>query len=64
MTDASSMVDKRVTNTPCFTKLTAPNAVAKVDNRTPHEIIGSIEQQGRIVSEALMRLTALLAAKE
>ena len=40
-----------------------PNSVTRVDERTPQEIIGSIEQQGRIVSAALARLTALLAAQ-
>ncbi len=44
-------------------KAVNPNVVTKVDARTPREIIGSIEQQGRIVSEALARLTTLLAAK-
>ncbi len=43
-------------------KAVNPHAVAKVDERTPQQIIGSIEQQGRIVSEALARLTTLLAA--
>ena len=40
-----------------------PNAVTRVDERTPQEIIGSIEQQGRIVSAALARLATLLAAQ-
>ena len=44
-------------------KAVNPNAVAKVDERTPQEIIGSIERQGRIVSEALARLAKLLAAE-
>ena len=44
-------------------KAVNPNAVTRVDERTPQEIIGSIEQQGRIVSAALARLTALLAAQ-
>jgi hypothetical protein len=34
-----------------------------VDERTPEQIIGSIEQQGRIVSESLTRLATLLAAE-
>ena len=34
-------------------KAVNPNAVTRVDERTPQEIIGSIEQQGRIVSAAL-----------
>jgi len=41
-------------------KAVNPNAVTKVDDRTPQQIIGSIEQQGRIVSEALARLATLL----
>lgn len=44
-------------------KAVNPNAVTRVDERTPQEIIGSIELQGRIVSAALARLTALLAAQ-
>ena len=44
-------------------KAVNPNAVAKVDERTPQEIIGNIEQQGRIVTEALTRLAKLLAAE-
>lgn len=45
-------------------KAVNPNAIANMDDRTPHEIIGSIEQQGRIVSEALTRLTEMLALTE
>lgn len=45
-------------------KAVNPNAVSKVDERTPQEIIGSIERQGRIVSEALVRLATLLAVTE
>jgi type I restriction enzyme M protein len=44
-------------------KAVNPNAVVKVDNRTPQEIIENIERQGRIVSEAMTRLTAMLAAE-
>jgi hypothetical protein len=33
-----------------------------VDNRTPAEIIASIDAQGRIVAQALGRLSALLQA--
>lgn len=44
-------------------KAVNPNAVTKVDDRTPQEIIGSIEQQGRIVSESLARLVRLLAVE-
>jgi type I restriction enzyme M protein len=40
------------------------NAVAKVDERTPVEIIRSIEDQGRIVAHALTLLNALLAGDE
>jgi len=44
-------------------KAVNPNVVAKVDARTPQEIIGSIERHGRIVSEVLARPTTLLAAE-
>jgi type I restriction enzyme M protein len=44
-------------------KAVNPNAVTKVDERTPQQIIGSIEQQGRIVTESLARLAKLLAAE-
>ena len=43
-------------------KAVNPNATAEVDGRSPAQIIQSIEDQGRIVSEALARLTALLDA--
>jgi type I restriction enzyme M protein len=39
-----------------------PTAVVNTDTRTPQQIIGSIETQGRIVSGALTKLTALMAA--
>jgi len=42
-------------------KAVNPNAVAKVDKRTPTEIIENIEEQGRIVTVALMKLKTLLA---
>ena len=42
-------------------KAVNPNAVTRVDERTPQQIIAGIEQQGRIVSEALTRLATLLA---
>ncbi|WP_153110441.1 type I restriction-modification system subunit M [Propionivibrio limicola] len=45
-------------------KAVNPNAVTVVDERTPGEIIESIEAQGRIVAEALARLNALMAAPE
>jgi len=43
-------------------KAVNPNAVATVDERTPAEIIASIDAQGRIVTQALGRLRALLKA--
>ena len=42
-------------------KAVNPTAVVDVDTRTPQQIIGNIEAQGRIVSAALTRLTALMA---
>jgi hypothetical protein len=42
-------------------KAVNPNAVTRVDDRTPQEIIANIERQGRIVSEALGRLAKLMA---
>jgi type I restriction enzyme M protein len=42
-------------------KAVNPNAVATVDERTPAEIIASIDAQGLIVAQALARLNALLA---
>ncbi len=41
-------------------KAVNPNAVAVVDERTPAELITSIDAQGRIVIQALQRLNALL----
>jgi type I restriction enzyme M protein len=41
-------------------KAVNPNAVIKRDSRTPEQIIQSIEDRGKIVSEALSRLRALL----
>lgn len=41
-------------------KAVNPNATSSVDRRSPTEIIQCIEEQGRIVSEALARLSALL----
>jgi type I restriction enzyme M protein len=43
-------------------KAVNPTAVVDEDTRAPQQIIGQIEAQGRIVSEALARLAALLAA--
>ncbi len=42
-------------------KAVNPNAVTKVDARTPEDIIANIKAQGRLVSEALTRLSGLLA---
>ncbi len=42
-------------------KAVNPNVVAQVDNRTPKQVIESINAQGRIVSNALARLSALVA---
>lgn len=41
-------------------KAVNPNAVIKIDARTPEEVIQSIEEQGAIVREALEALKALL----
>ena len=41
-------------------KAVNPNAVVKLDNRTPAEVIKSIEDQGRIVAKSLEALRALL----
>ncbi|WP_310568154.1 N-6 DNA methylase [Hydrogenophaga sp.] len=43
-------------------KAVNPNAVTVVDDRTPAQIIKSIQDQGRIVADALARLNALLAS--
>lgn len=43
-------------------KAVNPNAVTVVDERTPSQIIQSIQEQGRIVSDALARLNALLVS--
>jgi len=45
-------------------KAVNPNAITKVDERTPQQIIQNIEAQGRIVADALARLNTLLAAQE
>ena len=44
-------------------KAVNPNAVANADERTPAEIIASIDAQGRTVAQALGRLRQLLAAE-
>ena len=41
-------------------KAVNPNIVARVDDRAPAQIIKSIQDQGRIVAEALARLNALM----
>lgn len=41
-------------------KAVNPNVVAKVDTRTPQQIIESIEANGRIVADALAKLKGLL----
>jgi type I restriction enzyme M protein len=45
-------------------KAVNPRAVVKTDDRTPEQIIQSIEEQGKIVSDALTRLRVLLARDE
>lgn len=45
-------------------KAVNPNAVTKTDSRTPQEIIANIEAQGRIVAEALGRLSKLMAESD
>ena len=41
-------------------KAVNPNTVAKVDKRTPQEIIRNIEAQGKIVANSLSKLSKLL----
>jgi type I restriction enzyme M protein len=43
-------------------KAVNPNVVVKLDTRTPAEVIQSIEDQGKIVSESLKTLRTLLTA--
>lgn len=43
-------------------KAVNPTAVVEVDTRTPQQIIGHIEAQGRTVADALARLNALMAS--
>jgi len=45
-------------------KAVNPNAVVKVDTRTPQEIIANIEEQGRIVSSAMENLVKLIASSD
>ncbi len=42
-------------------KAVNPNAVVKVDTRSPQEIIKNIEKQGEIIAAALVRLQTLMA---
>lgn len=42
-------------------KAVNPNAVNKVDDRTPKQVIDSIERHGKTVSESLSRLKTMLA---
>lgn len=42
-------------------KAVNPNAVNKVDDRTPKQVIDSIERHGKTVSESLTRLKTMLA---
>lgn len=44
-------------------KAVNPTAVVNVDTRTPQQIVESVEEQGRVVANALVRLNALLAVK-
>ncbi len=44
-------------------KAVNPTAVVNVDTRTPQQIVENIEEQGRVVANALARLNALLAVK-
>jgi len=42
-------------------KAVNPNAITKVDLRTPQEVIDTIQAQGEIVAQALGKLKVLLA---
>lgn len=44
-------------------KAVNPNAIMKVDTRTPQEVIGSIDEQGKIVASKLETLRILLQAE-
>ncbi|MCL2075215.1 MAG: N-6 DNA methylase [Betaproteobacteria bacterium] len=44
-------------------KAVNPNAVSAIDERTPTEIIASIEREGQIAAQALGRLSRMLAAE-
>ena len=41
-------------------KAVNPNAVVKVDSRTPQEIVANIKVQGAVITDALTRLGTLL----
>jgi type I restriction enzyme M protein len=45
-------------------KAVNPNNNGKADNRTPAEIIASIEEQGKIVAQVLERLKSMLEEPE
>ena len=45
-------------------KAVNPNAVVKVDTRSPQEIIKNIEKQGEIIAAALVRLQTLMAESD
>lgn len=45
-------------------KAVNPTAVVNVDTRTPRQIISNIEEQGRVVSNALNRLATLMAVTD
>jgi type I restriction enzyme M protein len=41
-------------------KAVNPNAIVKIDTRSPDEVIRSIEEQGKIVAKSLATLKSLL----
>lgn len=45
-------------------KAVNPNAITKVDSRTPKQIIENIDKQGNIISSALIKLTELLKVEK
>lgn len=45
-------------------KAVNPTAVVDVDTRTPRQIISNIEEQGRVISDALTRLAALMTVTD
>jgi hypothetical protein len=44
-----------------FCRHVNPNAEATVDERTPTEIVQSIQDQGRVITQSLARLNALIS---